>query len=611
MKTPLLVGALMAPFLSFAADPEAAPRAALSDPIVVTATGAASPLSEVLAPTLVIEREEIERAQAGDVAEIIRSVAGFDIERSGGPGQLTQFRVRGGETDHLLLMIDGVRVNPATGAGVFQNLSPEMIERIEIVKGPRSTLYGSDAMTGVVNIITRSGDSGLSGRFRLGAHNTQDASARAAWAGEEGSLSLDVEQTRTDGFPAVETLALDRGYERSSVNLRGATRIRAVDVALRANHASGTNEFVDYNPATFTTDLPASQDFTQEVAALEFGVQPLQAWRSRLTLSRAYDDLESRDSTGRVQTTRPQLEWNNVVSLGDAHRISVGASYAREKAQILADYCSTGVCTFEERRDILSARVQGESAFGAHRVLLATAWTDHDAFGNETTWNAEYGYDLFESTRLIAAAGTGFRAPNAFERFADPFVGGNPDVKSETSRNVELGLRQQLGAHQVLDLRVFRNDTDDLIFFNPLTFTVANLRKFRNEGLDLSYRASFGAYSANLTALWQDPIDRSTDTQLVRRAESSAGLRLARTTTLTSLGLDVIASSSRPDVDFNTFARITTPGFVIYNLTGGLQLSPHTRLEARWENVSDKQYQTVDGYLQERSSGYIGMRFNF
>lgn len=611
MKPLLLLGALAAPFLAAAQTADTAPRAPEPEPLVVTATGNATPLSEVLAPTQVIGREEIERAQAGDIAEIIRTVAGFDLERFGGPGQLTQFRVRGGETDHVLLLIDGVRVNPATGAAVFQNLSPELIERIEIVKGPRSTLYGSDAITAVVNVITRSGGNGVGGRLRLGSDQTRDAAARLAYSGEPGSLSLDIEQSRSDGFPVFEAVPIDRGYERTSFNLRGATRMGAVDVAVRGNESRGNNEFIGFNPTTFTNDLPVSQDFTSQLGALELTATPLAPWSSRLTVSRAYDDLRAKDSPNRTRTTRPQLDWNNVIALGEHNRLTLGAAYAWEKANIVADYCSTGVCEFQETRDIRTLRAQTESALGRHRLLLGAAWTDHDAFGDKATWNAEYGFDLFADTRLIASAGTGFRAPNAFERFGDPFVGGNPDVKSETSKNVEAGVRQKIGQRQVLDLRVFRNDTDDLIAFDPATFTVNNIRRFRNEGLDLSYRVDVQWVSATFTALWQDPIDRDTDQTLVRRARRSAGLRLARDTALYGLGLDVIASGQRPDIDPETYGPTTVPGYVLYNLTGGLQLSPSTRLEARWENVSDKDYQTVAGYLQAGSSGWIGLRYGF
>ncbi len=615
MKTLLLAGALLAPVLAVAqttvTPAETAPHVTASEILVVTATGNATPLSEVLAPTQVIERADIERAQAGDLAEILRTVAGFDLERFGGPGQLTQFRVRGGETDHVLLLIDGVRINPATGAAVFQNLSPEAIDRIEIVKGPRSTLYGSDAITAVVNVITRSGDNGVGGRVRFGSDETRDTSARFAYSGEPGSLSLDVEHSRSEGFPVFKAVPIDRGYERTTLNLRGATRVGAVDVAVRGNNSQGNNEYIGFNSDTFTNDKPVSQDFTSQVGAIEFAGSPLTAWNSRFTASRAYDDLQSKESPNRVRTTRPQVDWNNVIALGENHRLTLGAGYAWEKANIVADYCSTGVCEFQETRDIRNLRMQTESAAGRHRLLLGAAWTDHDAFGDKSTWNAEYGFDLFKDTRLIAAAGTGFRAPNAFERFGDPFVGGNPEVKSETSKNLEFGLRQRLGQRQVLDVRVFRNDTEDLIAFDPATFTVNNVRRFRNEGLDLSYRIDAEWLSATLTAIWQDPIDRDTDQTLVRRARRTAGLRLARDTSLYSLGFDVVASGERPDVDPDTFGPTIVPGYALYNLNAGLQVAKQTRLEARWENVSDKDYQTVAGYLQAGSSGYVGLRYGF
>ena len=240
LAAPAVLAAFATP-LATAAEPDAR----LLDPVVVTATRNPTPVSEVLAATIVITREEIEQAQVNDLAQLLALRAGLDIGRTGGPGQPASVFIRGGNSDQTLVLVDGVRVNPATfGGAALSLISPEMIERIEIVKGPRSTLYGSDALAGVINIITRGPDgTRFSGELRGGSYGTRDVSASTAFGDEHARLAITAEHVQADGFPSFKGATQDRGYELGTVALRGEAKAGPVKLKAQVWRAEGSNDY--------------------------------------------------------------------------------------------------------------------------------------------------------------------------------------------------------------------------------------------------------------------------------------------------------------------------------------------------------------------------------
>ncbi len=197
--------------------------------IVVTATRVPTPLDQVLAPMLVIDRARIEDSAATDAADLLRFNAGLDLARNGGPGQTTSLFIRGAESNHTLVLVDGVRINPGTiGLAGLQNISPSMIERIEVVKGPRSALYGTDAIGGVINVITRRGaDTGWTAELGYGDYDTQEANVTGGFATDRIEFDLGVSWLDSDGFPTRTDDDTDRGYENFNgmAQLRGAGNV--------------------------------------------------------------------------------------------------------------------------------------------------------------------------------------------------------------------------------------------------------------------------------------------------------------------------------------------------------------------------------------------------
>jgi vitamin B12 transporter len=573
------------------------------EPVVVTATGHETPARDALAAIVVIPRAEIERAQATDIAELLRFHAGIELGRNGGPGGTTSVFVRGGESNHTLVLVDGVRVNPASSGGAaLQNIAPDMIERIEIVKGPRATLYGSDAIAGVINIITRAAAApAVELRARGGSYGTLDGGAFLAGGDGTSGIALHAQHLESDGFPPQPAETQDRGFSNSSVNARSRTRLGGIELGAQAWNTEGNSEYIGFGG-------PADQDFRNRVLALDAAATPREGWDTRVNLSHMLDEVEQSQSADFVRTERTGAGWHNVLAAGEGRHLSLGAHFAREKVR-----AALFGSPIEEDRDVLAAFAQYEISAGPQHALAALSATDHDAFGSQVNWNAEYGYDLASATRLVAAAGTGFRAPDATDRYG---FGGNPELKPERALNYEVGVRQDVGTQQSVEVRLFRSEVEDLISvecvancadtdpFND-TFQAVNVDEVRNRGAELSWRMDLADWSARLSLLKQDPRSAarpdpcSGTERLCRRADESVAASVVRNWGGHHLGVDLLGSGERAD-----FGGTTLPGYALLNLTGGLQLG-RLRLGARAENVLDKDYQTAAGFSQAGASFYV------
>lgn len=620
MKSALLAALFAAPVLCLAQqNPSSTPPApevpVALDPVLVTASRTPQQQSRIGAATIVIDRAQILAAQVGDISDLLRFHAGIDIGRTGGPGQLTSAFIRGGESNHTLVLIDGVRVNPATSGGAaLQNLAPDMIERIEIVKGPRSTLYGSDALAGVINIITRSAvKQQIEASIRGGSYGTVDGSASYANRIGAYGFSVQTEQQRSDGISACEGGGSDSGFRNNSVNVKASADAGVAVFEARAYNTQGKVETYDSCSPAFGLNATA-QEFRNQVLALSASGQVLENWESSLTLSRGEDRIRQYGSPDTVRTIRPMLDWQNTIAVLPGLRALFGGQVTQERIDAL----SFG-STIHQTVDLYNGFLQAQYDDAHHHLQLAGSLLNHDAFGSRFTWNAEYGYDLYRrelyKTSLIAAAGSGFRAPDATDRFG---FGGNPDLDPERSVNLEVGIRQRWGAHQTWDLRAFRTRYRDLISvqFDPSNdpdvdfgFSAVNVDRAKNSGLEATYRYVDSDWSGTLTGIIQNPKDRSDDTSLLRRARRSITAQLRRNFGIFHASTDLLGTSDRADVSPVTGGPAKDSGYVLWNLGGGVKLPRGFSLAARLENVLDRDYQTAAGYNQLGRAVYGTLRW--
>jgi len=569
--------------------------------IVVTATRVPTPIDEVIAPVLVIDRETIERSAATDAADLLRFHAGLDLGRNGGPGQTTAVFIRGAESNHTLVLVDGVRINPGTiGLAPLQTIPPEMIERIEVVKGPRSALWGTDAIGGVINIVTRRGSrDGWSAEAGYGDYDTRKASLNGGAAlGNHADLDFGVSWLDSAGFPTRTTDRTDRGFNNLSTSGQLRAQLGQAEIALRHWSAAGTTEYSDF----FLT--PVDQDFSTATTAAELRFPVTARGQARVTVDHFADRIDQNQSSDYLHTTRDtadvQFDWTATAS----QSLGTGAMVSREKAGSE----SYGEVMHADTNS-LDLYVQDRIASGPHRAMVALGYTDHQTAGSQLTWNLEYGYALSARTQVYGLTGSGFRAPDATDRYG---FGGNPDLKPERSRNIEAGLRHTLGERQTLEFSAFRNDISDLIEFVTLSYDPfagenRNVAQARIEGVEAAWAYAGRGWQARVEAIYQDPRNRQDDSVLLRRARESLTVSLARALGPVVLGFDMLATGDRKD--FGYPQPVTLDGYVLANLTAQWQATRSLALVARVENLLNSQYELASTFNTPDRGVYLTLRY--
>lgn len=584
-------------------------------PVIVTATRTAQTIDETLASVVVIDRATIEQTQALDTADLLRLHAGLDVTRNGGPGQTTSIFIRGAESNHTLIMIDGVKINSGTiGAAAVQNISPDLIEKIEIVKGPRSTLYGSEAIGGVINIITRRAATGTAFNASVGAGNqgTRKIKGGIHHGGKALRGGIEVQRNISNGFPALRASMLDRGYENNSVNAYLGAKLSSIDIEVSHWQTQGNSEYQD----SFTLDA-LDQDFTNRASALTLKANPSAVWVTQAQLSQIADIIDQNqvnpfsNAYDFAHTTRTVFEWQNDVQISSEHLFTTGLILSRENTESLS--YGTG---FNKDTDVNSLYVQDDLTLGAHQFLGAVRATDHDTAGLHTTWNLGYGYQATLDTRLIANAGTAFRSPDASDRFG---FGGNPNLKPETSRTLELGMRHNiranLHANHSVAITAFYNRMEDLIsyndpdgFFGPVPGANENIENATVRGIETSYRLTLAQWRFQLEGMLQNAKNRSTGASLARRASRSLTASAVYDLGQHQIGLDLLASGPRKDSDFSSDIN---NGYSLLNLTAQTRLGPHWTVRGKIENLLNKEYTLVTGYNTQGRLALVSVEYNF
>lgn len=554
----------------------------------------------------VIARAEIERAQVNDVSELLRRVAGVEVNRLGGIGQQTSVFLRGANSNGTVIAIDGVRINSAFGGAAIQNLRPAMIERIEVTKGASSTRWGPDAVGGAINIITRHQGNDAGVALRAGSQDTRDVAAHFRRSNDEGHLGVVVDYLASDGLPPFAGSDDPGGYRNFSGLVQMGSKLDTVRLDASYLITRGRSQYQD-NGVSFD---PRAADFRSEMAIFSASERMSDRWHSRISASYTQDDLRQiDDAPDRTRSTIRAVEWVNTITEG-TQEISVAVRGAREDIDALFGSGGTfGTTAFDSRRDYWSVSAEDTLHIDNQRISLGVAWLDDDAYGSAITWSAEYGIDLGTDWTLFALTGTAVRAPDPFERLP-PF--GNPDIDAEKVRNVELGAQRRLGASAHAELRVFRSDIRNQIANDPDTFQPGNIGRGRNEGLEVTWLWTPGPWTIDLAAVWQDPRNARTNDPLARRARRTATVEvLRRFGDRFELGAELLATSGRSDIDAFTFDPTRTPGYALAHLTAAYRITPAITVRGRVENLADREYQTVAGYNQPGRSYYLQLDYRW
>jgi len=580
-------------------------------PIVVTATRVAQPAADALEPVIVIDRDAIDTTFAGSVGDVLRYTAGLEVAQAGGPGQPESLFIRGTNSDSAIVMIDGVRINPGTiGGAQLANIDPMVIERIEVVEGPRSTIYGTDAIGGVVNIITRhDGPSGVAASLGYGRYATTEAAAAGQYTGTQGGIGVMVSNQESSGFPTFADDWRDRGYRNDSILAHGDTKLGGVSLGARYWQASGTSEYTNplFNADGSITYAPVDERFLNSAGAVEAGGQVGTLGHTQLTLSRVVIDVRQNQVPDFDLTMRNAADWQNDATFDHQH-LTFG---------ILANWETTRSLSFGTAYDVdtdyATYYAQDQIELGIQRVLLAVGHTHHSTFGDHNTWNAEYGIRPVPALLLFFDAGTAFHAPDATDRYG---YGGNPTLKPEQSTDYEVGARYKLTPRQTLVLNYFYNRIEDLIQFvyaptpsNPFGGENENVDRARIQGVEANWEYSSEPWHHRLAALYQDAEDVGSDSRLLRRARETATLTCDRRVGIADYGAQLLWSGNRADIDYFTGAPVTLGGYFLANLSAHVQVSSVWSFQLTLDNALNRRYQMISDYNTAGRAVSISTRY--
>jgi vitamin B12 transporter len=556
--------------------------------------------------------------------ELLRGRAGITLVNQGGRGKLTTLFLRGAESDHTLFLVDGVRVGSATsGLTSLQDLPVELIERIEIVRGPRSSLYGSEAIGGVIQVFTRRGRSGVAPHFRLGAgsNGLREAGGGIDIGSDRGWFGVDYHHQSTDGihacvgagFPVFAGCYMDDpdpdrdGYESNAVSLRmGAKPTDGMTIEAQALRAVGNNAY-DADPAW---GLPDESDTVQQVVGGKLRYAPSARVALQFIAGRNLDRSDNSRDGGFIsffESTRDSATLQGDFGVAAGQLLTLGYDWQRDRGAVGDAYSGFSA---ERGNRAGFAQYQGRletARYGRHDLQASVRRDDNGQFGGHTTGGLAWGIDLGRGLRVTANAGTAFKAPTFNELYYPYF--GNPALRPEASESFELGIGQKAAAWH-WQVNAFQTGIDDLIVYDTRIFAANNLEQARIRGGELSAGASIAGWELSASASHVDPRNRSTganfDKVLPRRARTSGRIDLDRAFGGLRLGASVTGEGHRFDDVANTLAL---PGYATLDLRAEYALDRAWTLQARVANALDRDYPSAAYYNQPGREYGLTLRY--
>ncbi|MGB9151099.1 MAG: TonB-dependent receptor [Burkholderiales bacterium] len=564
------------------------------DPVIVTANRIAQNLSSALSDVQIIDAEEISRSSGTSLTALLQVRAGIEISSTGGPGQPSGVFMRGSNSNHVVVLLDGVRINSATsGTTALEHIPLNQIERIEIVSGAASSLYGADAIGGVIHIMTASS--------RPGGDNLQ----LSALSGSQNSSIYSISYIRK-----IEATQIQFGAGFAESDNRSATNERVtfgfnpdrdpyrnknfrlgVLHEVSPGHSLGLSYLRSSGVTHFDASAEADDINRQILDTLRFESSNRFStdWNSVFRVARSRDRIDTSGTfPGRFATTQSQLQWENRIN-SDIGVITAGTDATRQQVDSDTVFSRT-------RRDIVGVFGGFMQQFDAHQWQLNGRYDNLSGYGGNTVGSVAYAYKFGQAIRAIMNAGTAFKAPSFNDLYYPDAFGyrGNPDLKPERSRNAEAALEYQRDGTSVR-LSHYRNRLDNLIVINSDFSSVENLARARIVGTVLRIIQTKDNVNLRAELTIQNAADEANGNQLPRRARRHASVGADYLFGAWKIGGDILANSARYDSPVNTPDN-RMGGYALIDLFVRTEFSPSLTLQARVENVGDKNYELAQGY---------------
>ncbi|ELI5739775.1 TonB-dependent receptor [Vibrio fluvialis] len=588
---------------SFAQDTSA------DETVVVTANRFEQKQASVLSATTVISRQEIEQYQANSLTEVLRRVPGVEIAQNGGRGHNASVFMRGTNRDHVLVLVDGVRIDSAAGGVAINHFPLGLVERLEVIRGPGAAMYGSDAVGGVINIITRShrGNNLKQVTAGIGSNQTRKGDVVAkADVNEQGHLQLAAGFEKTDGYDIKSTqTGVDYGYE--SQNLMGGYEHRFNDNWLGYVSASWFDSDVEYNSSgSVYHGFSDNQSFTGQLNYEGAKLKSLVTLNYQQTENLDYSQSEGKDNAStRANIDLTQIQWANIYQLNEYVELGGGVDGRRES--LGDDALSNGYAhsLAGESRDTKGIFGSGKLTI-SDWVLEANVRHDkHDKYDEHTTWSVAAGYQLGEYHRVRASYGTAYKAPS----YTDLTT--TPDLEAEESRNMEVGVS---GAYSFArwNISAYDNKVDNLIiWYEGSSGWYSDNVDARIKGLEMDVNFDTGPINHTLVAEFKDHEDDN-GVQLARRAKQNykwitsaqfGDVEVNTTYTFTGKRLD-LPKTEATDEDY-------IPATNLWDVSVGYWVSDAFVVRTRVENLFNEQYETAVGYRSPERAYYLNASYQF
>jgi vitamin B12 transporter len=593
---------------AFAAEPAERDSAA-AVPVVVTATRTPQLLSETVRPVELITEEVIDESGQSTLTELLQSQAGVEIAANGGAGQPSSVFIRGANSSHTLVLLDGIRLNNASiGTTPFENLPSTQFSRIEVVPGPLSSLYGPDAIGGVIQLFTRRWPDAprVSGAAGYGSYGTTGINGGLSAGTASTGFALSAGHFESNGFsatnPSVPFSAFtfnpdDDGYRNT--NLSGNIVHR-----FSPDHEIGVGGFYVQGRTHFDSG-PTTDDINDQT----IGVYSLYSrnrfspwWQSVVRVGVSQDESQISGSfPGEFSSYQTQATWQNDLAMPIGTLIA-GLEFLRQEAG------GTSVFAVDER-DIYSIFGGYSGQIGRHALYASVRNDDNSQFGNQTTGALGYAFALTSELRVRAGAGTAFHAPTFTDLYLviPFFFTGNPNLAPEEGKSWEAGVDYRTGLHR-FGATYFDNRITDLIVFNAAAATPQNVDEASIKGVELAYDGALLGWELRARLTLQDPVNDRTGKRLPRRAEFFGNLGITRSFGRWRVGGEVVGAGERFDsLDEAPASRMD--GYAIVNLVAGYSIARDWKIDLRWNNVLDTDYELAKGYNTPGSNVFLTLQY--
>jgi len=534
----------------------------------------------------------------------LQTTAGIDIASNGGAAQVTSVFVRGTNSTHTLFLVDGVRIDQMTGSGgaSVNDIPTYQIERIEVVKGPRAAMYGSDAVGAVVQIFTRDLAAGeVQAALEYGSNNYKFAGITAGISHGDGATTLSVSSERSNGYNITNnayTVDDDKdSYEKINLSFKGhQTLSDALTLSWVGRYDDGE---YDYDVNGSYTDLTPSQEYKKHLLATGLNYRQ-DNWSHDLSIAKYQENQEFLGSyQAENETNRNQVDYSGVYSVKNGLSYNFGGQFYQDKYE--------GTQSFDgESRNTTNVFAGALYDTGELLTELALRYNDVENVGSETTYNASLGYNLTDSIFASINYGTGFKTPTLYQLFdKGPWGVGNPDLALETSKNWEILLRSTIVGIKA-EFSYFHLDFDNLLDYDYTTNSYANIADAQIKGVELTLSKSVDELDLSANYAYTDTEDKTTGTQLSRRARHKANVEASYQWGKVSLSGVYKYQGTRFDANSNSYLS----AYNTLDISASYQLSEEWKLQVKANNIFDEDYETAPSYVTPGAEYFLQVSYS-